>query len=68
VRVGQVELAAEWNNGQDDVNDLLEEYFGSGEHVNFAALWTQPGTHPFQPLHYGTDIGSQFSLDDKRSE
>ena len=68
VRVGQVELAAEWNNGQDDANDLLEEYFGSGERANFTALWTQPGIDLLQPLHPGAYIGSQFSLDDERSE
>jgi hypothetical protein len=68
VRVGQVELAAEWNNGQNDANDLLEEYFGSDEYVNFGALWNQPGIDLLQPLHPGSYIGSQWSLDDERSE
>jgi hypothetical protein len=68
VRVGQVELAAEWNNGQKDANDLLEEYFGLEEHIDFVALWTQPGLDLLQPSHPGTYVGSQWLLDDKRSE
>jgi hypothetical protein len=68
VRVGQVELAAEWNNGQKDANNLLVEYFGPAERVDFVALWTQPGLDLLRPCHSGTYIGSQWSLDDERSE
>jgi hypothetical protein len=68
VQVGQVELAAKWNNGQKDANDLLEEYFGLEEHIDFVALWTQLGLDLLQPFHPGTYVGSQWLLDDKWSE
>ena len=68
VRVGQVELSAEWINGQNDANILLKEYFGSEERVDFAALWLQPGKDLLQPVRSGAYIGSQWSHDDERSE
>jgi hypothetical protein len=68
VCIRQVELAAQWNNGQKDVNALLKEYFGSEELVGFAALWRQPGKDLLQPLCPGTYVGSQWSSDDERSE
>jgi hypothetical protein len=69
VRVGDVELSAEWTNGQRDANSLLEEYFGVSAHVDFHALWSsKPGLDLLRPLDPTSYVGSQYCPNDECSE
>jgi hypothetical protein len=68
VRVGQVELTAEWIGGQIDANELLATHFGEQHRVDFPALWSQPGIDLLRPLRSDKYIGSQWTSDDERSE
>ena len=68
VRVGQVELTAEWIGGQIDANELLAAHFGEQHRVDFPILWSQPGIDLLRPLRGGKYVGSQWTSDDERSE
>jgi hypothetical protein len=72
VRVGQVELTAEWISGQIDANELLVAQFGEQHRVDFPALWSQPGIDLLRPLRRDkyVGLGSQleWTSDNERSE
>jgi len=65
VRVGDVDLNAEWKQGQVDAEQILQKFFGS-HRVNFASVFTQPGHDLLRPL--GEYVGVTTTSDDARSE
>lgn len=67
VRVGDVELAVEWNRGREEANKLLEAYLGSAAQVDFDVLFPAGGGRDLlRPL--GDYVGSLYDPDDSRTE
>ncbi|KAI0368714.1 hypothetical protein BV20DRAFT_947389 [Pilatotrama ljubarskyi] len=67
VRVGDVELAAEWKKGQEEANKLLETYLGPSARVYFGTLFPSTGERDLlRPL--GDYVGCIFDPDDLRTE
>jgi hypothetical protein len=61
-----VNLEQEWKAGQEKANQLLTEFFGSSEQVDFSALFSQSGIDHLRPM--GSYIGSKVEVGDERSE
>lgn len=68
VRVGDVELEAEWVQGRDEANRLLVSYFGASARVNFEALLRHGGGDRDLLRPAGTYVGSEYQPDDARTE
>ncbi|KAJ6603661.1 hypothetical protein B0H10DRAFT_2315727 [Mycena sp. CBHHK59/15] len=66
VRVGDVNLAHEWQAGRNAANHILMKYFGSGAQVDFIKIFSQQDRDFLRPDgHY---VGVKETVDDKRSE
>ncbi|TFK89183.1 hypothetical protein K466DRAFT_611332, partial [Polyporus arcularius HHB13444] len=66
IRVGDVELAAEWIKGRDDANRVLETYHGPSARVDFETLFRKENCDLLRPEgHY---VGSEYQPDDARTE
>ncbi|KAJ6609768.1 hypothetical protein B0H10DRAFT_2295284 [Mycena sp. CBHHK59/15] len=66
VRVGDVNLAREWEAGQIAANHILKKYFGSEAQVDFVKIFSQLDRDFLRPAgHY---VGVKETADDKRSE
>ena len=61
VCVGDVDLNAEWKQGQVDAEQILQKFFGS-HRVNFASVFTKPGHDLLRPL--GEYVGVTTTSDD----
>lgn len=66
VRVGSVELAAEWAHARRDANRHLERYFGASARVNFDDLFREDNIDLLRPN--GAYVGSDYQHDDARTE
>ncbi|KAI0374930.1 hypothetical protein BV20DRAFT_986923 [Pilatotrama ljubarskyi] len=67
VKVGDVELAAEWARGRAEANTVLEKYLGSAACVDFDAAFPDDGGRDLlRPL--GVYVGCHYDPDDARTE
>ncbi|KAI9064240.1 hypothetical protein FKP32DRAFT_1649613 [Trametes sanguinea] len=67
VRVGDVELAAEWARGREEANRLLKAYFGASACVNFDVAFQRGSSRDLlRPL--GDYVGYSHDPDDLRTD
>ncbi|KAH9852083.1 hypothetical protein C2E23DRAFT_203440 [Lenzites betulinus] len=67
VRVGDVELAAEWTRGREEANKMLTSYFGQSARMDFDAIFrVDAGCDLLRPL--GEYVGCNFEPDDLRTD
>ncbi|KAF4567094.1 hypothetical protein EYR40_006090 [Pleurotus pulmonarius] len=66
VRVGDVDLLAEWTNGRDTASRLLAEHLPNRRMVDFNALFAKMGVDILRPK--GVYVGTRYDPDDERTE
>ena len=68
MKVGNVDLEAEYNQGRDEANKLLVQHFGPSGYVDFVKLFSDPEVDHLRPKKKYVGLGSRTSEDSDQED